>query len=54
MFTNTRKMLKKSMICLRKRKNGLFIHSDDSRHGGWGVVLPLLLGGVGFSRVSQF
>lgn len=32
MFANTAKILKKSMICLRKRKNGLFIHSVDSRH----------------------
>ena len=32
MFTNTRKILKKSMICLPKRKNELFIHSVDSRH----------------------
>gem|GEM_PF-4774813 len=32
MFTNTRKTLKKSMICSRKRKNELFIHSVDSRH----------------------
>lgn len=32
MFANTREMIKKFMICLRKHKNGLFIHSVDSRH----------------------
>ena len=32
MFANTRKMLKKLMICLRKRKNRLFIYSVDSGH----------------------
>ncbi|PWV45126.1 hypothetical protein DES33_1302 [Finegoldia magna] len=32
MFTNTRIILKKPMICFLKHKNGLFIHSVDSRH----------------------
>ena len=32
MFANTGKTIKKPLICLRKRKNRLFIYSDDSRH----------------------
>lgn len=32
MFANKGKIIKKPLICLRKRKNRIFIHSDDSRH----------------------
>lgn len=38
MFANTTKILKKSMICLRKRKNGYFIYSVDSRQA---VAYPI-------------
>ena len=42
MFSNTRKMLKKLMTCLRKRKKGLFIHSVDSSHVETIVLLSKL------------
>ena len=44
MFANTRKMLKKPMICFRIRKKGLFIYSDDSRHVETVVLLSRIKG----------